>query len=186
MTTNKLLPQNHVRTYHTHTLSHILGECFHKSPPNRYDTFIDSPSIDTRVVRMDTLPNDLLDHILTFSFDTPYDVWKTGLGVNRTWASLLSSDTCPVWKTIANSKYGRSVTESSVTEYYNGNYKTLMQEDNCRGALPTIWFLKNHPPKDHASNQRTSTTTNNNHTHHRIDDPSACQYHGFFIPPTAA
>jgi hypothetical protein len=79
------------------------------------------------------LPEELLSTTISF-LAKPKDVGSC-VQVSKQFQSASDSDM--VWKTIAHTMYGEELA-SSTLDLYDGNWKTMIADDNRKGALPTL------------------------------------------------
>lgn len=79
------------------------------------------------------LPEELLSATISF-LAKPKDVGSC-IQVSKQFQSASDSDM--VWETIAHTIYGQELA-SSTLDLYDGNWKTMVADDNRKGALPTL------------------------------------------------
>jgi hypothetical protein len=91
-----------------------------------------------------------LENIALFLGSSPGDLLRFGAVCHSFYTS---AQDCSVWKHLAMIKYGSTLATKSVALYDNHNWKTLMIDNNKRGALPTISIQKACNYKHYRPNQ---------------------------------
>lgn len=110
--------------------------------------FVDMISITEHNLLMDPslndmlLPKEILLHVFSY-LETAQEIQKCAL-VSKFYQNTASEPA--LWRGLADQKYSSRVVEETIQCYYDGNYKSMVVDDNKRGALPTLDFLLKGPP----------------------------------------
>lgn len=83
------------------------------------------------------LPKDLWERSLCF-LDLA-DIGRAA-AVCRAVREATADDSSTVWKELAERKYGTRIVQATI-ELYDANYRAMLQDDNQRGALPTLYRM---------------------------------------------